>query len=141
MSLSKILTKFGPDGITGYAPAFGGLGTITDDTQMTLFTAEGLLRGWVRGCKKGITSYSDATAHAYLRWLKTQGVRKTNLGADATGWLYQQRALHSERAPGSTCLGALRKMTSLGQPARNESKGCGGVMRVAPGRAFRMAPV
>ena len=30
-----------PEGTTQYAPAYGGLGTITDDTQMTLFTAEG----------------------------------------------------------------------------------------------------
>ena len=50
-------------------------GTITDDTQMTLFTAEGLLRGWVCGCFKGITTYPGMTALAYLRWLQTQGER------------------------------------------------------------------
>ncbi len=42
-SLSTILDRYGPDGITDYSPAFGRLGAITDDTQMTLFTAEGLL--------------------------------------------------------------------------------------------------
>jgi ADP-ribosylglycohydrolase len=51
---------------------------------------------------------------------------------DEPGWLFQQRALHYRRAPGNTCLSALRAMTSLGGPARNDSKGCGGVMRVAP---------
>ena len=70
MKRTEILRRFGPNGITQYAPAYGGLGTITDDTQMTLFTAEGLIRGWVRGCFKGITTYSGVTAHAYLRWLR-----------------------------------------------------------------------
>ena len=45
MSRAEILRRFGPKGIAQYAPAYGGLGTITDDTQMTLFTAEGLIRG------------------------------------------------------------------------------------------------
>ncbi len=135
MTRAEILRRFGPNGITQYAPAYGGLGRITDDTQMTLFTAEGLIRGWVRGCFKGITTYSGVTAHAYLRWLQTQEERPTcdiNFGTDETGWLFQQRQLHSRRAPGNTCLSALRAMKSLGEPARNNSKGCGGVMRVAP---------
>ena len=45
MSRAQIVRAFGPHGIEDYAPAFGKLGTITDDTQMTLFTAEGLMRG------------------------------------------------------------------------------------------------
>ena len=135
MKRTEILRRFGPNGITAYVPAYDGLGTITDDTQMTLFTAEGLLRGWVRGCFKGITTYPGVTAHAYLRWLQTQGERsrcEIDFGADEPGWLFQQRALHHRRAPGNTCLSALREMTSLGEPARNDSKGCGGVMRMAP---------
>ncbi len=135
MSRTEILRRFGAEGITQYVPAYGDLGTITDDTQMTLFTAEGLIRGWVRGCFKGVTTYSGVTAHAYLRWLQTQGGRPKcdiDFGADEPGWLFQQRQLHSRRAPGNTCLSALRAMSSLGEPARNDSKGCGGVMRVAP---------
>ena len=57
MKRTEILRRFGPNGITAYVPAYDGLGTVTDDTQMTLFTAKGLLRGWVRGCFKGITTY------------------------------------------------------------------------------------
>lgn len=135
MERAEILRRFGPKGITHYAPAYGGVGTITDDTQMTLFTAEGLIRGWVRGCFKGITTYSGVTAHAYLRWLQTQGERPEcdiAFAADKPGWLFQQRQLHSRRAPGNTCLSALRAMRSFGEPAHNDSKGCGGVMRVAP---------
>jgi ADP-ribosylglycohydrolase len=135
MHRTDILRRFGPKGITQYAPSFGGIGLITDDTQMTLFTGEGLIRAWVQGCFKGFTTYSDVVAHAYLRWLQTQGERSAcniDFGSDETGWLFQQRQLHNRRAPGNTCLTALMGMTTLGEPARNDSKGCGGVMRVAP---------
>jgi ADP-ribosylglycohydrolase len=134
MKRTEILQRFGPDGITEYAPAYGGLGKITDDTQMTLFTAEGLLRGWVRGAFKGITTYPGVTANAYLRWLQTQGEKSEYLvgSADEKGWLSTHPELNSRRAPGNTCLSALRAMTRLGEPAVNDSKGCGGVMRMAP---------
>ncbi|VAZ90154.1 ADP-ribosyl-[dinitrogen reductase] glycohydrolase [Mycobacterium pseudokansasii] len=135
----QILARFGPEGITAYAPAYGGVGMVTDDTQMTLFTAEGLLRYWVRGRMKGLSTYTGVTANAYLRWLRTQGeapVQHVGIGEPFgdghSGWLYQQRQLHSQRAPGNTCISALRGIRHLGEPAENHSKGCGGVMRVAP---------
>jgi ADP-ribosylglycohydrolase len=138
-TLEQIRGQFGQEGIATYAPAYGGVGRITDDTQMTLFTAEGLLRYWVRGRLRGLSTYSGVTANAYLRWLRTQGeapVRDIGVGApfgDAEpGWLYEQSRLHSRRAPGNTCVSALRQMRSLGVPASNDSKGCGGVMRMAP---------
>lgn len=134
MTRDQILADFGEDGITRYAPAYGGIGTITDDTQMTLFTAEGLLRSWIRGSLKGITTATGVTAHAYLRWLQTQGDRtRRDLMIDGDpGWLIGHRELHQLRAPGNTCLSALRAMNYLGEAASNDSKGCGGVMRVAP---------
>jgi ADP-ribosyl-[dinitrogen reductase] hydrolase len=48
MLRQEIQQRFGTQGVRGYASAWGRLGAITDDTQMTLFTAEGLLRAWVR---------------------------------------------------------------------------------------------
>ncbi len=140
MSRQQILERFGPQGIGEYAPAFGGLGRITDDTQMTLFTAEGLLRADVRGSLRGMCHPPAIIAHAYLRWLVTQGgeptpeMRQTldHSLESAPGWLIQHRDLHHRRAPGNTCLSALQAMSSLGDKAINNSKGCGGVMRVAP---------
>jgi ADP-ribosylglycohydrolase len=44
LSLGEIRQRYGPTGVTGYVSAYGRAGAITDDTQMTLFTAEGLLR-------------------------------------------------------------------------------------------------
>ena len=135
MSLEAIRDRFGPGGIRDYATAYGRKGAITDDTQMTLFTAEGLIRGLVRERHKGITTYTGVTAAAYQRWLLTQGDRN-HAGLDPIeaepGWLYTIKALHSQRAPGMTCLGALRDAKEFGAPAINNSKGCGGVMRVAP---------
>ncbi|WP_233217358.1 ADP-ribosylglycohydrolase family protein [Trinickia dabaoshanensis] len=135
MPRDEIVRRFGPGGITEYASAYGRIGAITDDTQMTLFTAEGLLRAWVRGCLKGVSTYSGVTSHAYLRWLLTQGLKPTNrvmIETDEMGWLFRQPELHHRRAPGNTCLSALQETQSLGKPATNSSKGCGGVMRVAP---------
>ena len=82
---------------------------------------------------------------AYLRWLYTQDARLPRhfnesdrrhvLGDDRTpsGWLLGVRPLHARRAPGNTCLSSLRSglMGSRHDPV-NDSKGCGGVMRVAP---------
>jgi ADP-ribosylglycohydrolase len=135
LSRAQILERHGPQGLTDYAPAYGGPGRITDDTQMSLFTAEGLLRGWVGERVRGVTSLTATTAHAYLRWLTTQGESTgciPPMADSEPGWLVQQAQLHHRRAPGNTCVRALREMTALGEPAHNDSKGCGGVMRMAP---------
>jgi ADP-ribosylglycohydrolase len=132
MSLSRICKHFGSGGIRDYAPFHGRSGAITDDSQMTLFTAEGLIRGLLEERTTGIANY---TAAAYQRWLLTQG--ETNLfglsgtGADS-GWLYRVKGLHAQRSPGRACRAALREASVLGQRAINTSKGCGGVMRIAP---------
>ena len=138
MSATDILLDFGPMGVTNYQPAYGGLGLITDDTQMTLFTADGLLRAWIEGHNHSqghghALNPVRTTALAYLHWLQTQGESPAlSLDPALHGWLFAQEALHARRAPGMTCLSSLRSMDTLGAPARNNSKGCGGVMRVAP---------
>jgi ADP-ribosyl-[dinitrogen reductase] hydrolase len=130
-SLADIRKKFGPSGIRDFASAYDRVGAITDDTQMTMFTAEGLLRAWVRGCTKGICHPPSVVHHAYLRWLRTQGIAPEIADVD-DGWLIGVRDLWAKRAPGNTCIAALRGATALGKPATNDSKGCGGVMRAAP---------
>ncbi len=131
-SLEAIRARFGADGIRDYVPAYGRRGAITDDTQMALFTAEGLIRAAVREDDKGICDPVAVVRHAYLRWLATQGARPVSGRLGMDGWLVAERALWSRRAPGNTCLSALES-SSLGAPkAANDSKGCGGVMRIAP---------
>lgn len=135
MRLSEIRARFGPQGITDYAPAYGRNGAITDDTQMLLFTAEGLLRAYARASLRGICSVASVVSHAYLRWLLTQGEHPTrrDLEISTDGWLWPLKALHSRRAPGNTCLSALRAMPHFTDArAPNNSKGAGAIMRVAP---------
>ena len=44
LSLVEIRQRFGEHGVTGYTRAYGRECAITDDTQMTLFTLEGVIR-------------------------------------------------------------------------------------------------
>jgi ADP-ribosylglycohydrolase len=127
LSLAEIRQRYGPAGVTGYVPAYGRTGAITDDTQMTLFTAEGLLRHQHQ--PPGSRDPAAALWRAYRRWLNTQHGEP----AAGNGWLSSQHFLHHERAPGTTCLGALHAghPGTVSKPV-NKSKGCGGVMRVAP---------
>jgi ADP-ribosylglycohydrolase len=130
-SIDDIRRRYGRSGIGGFAPAYGSLGAVTDDTQMTLFTAEALVRAAHR-LESGDAGAGLIVAElhaAYLRWLSTQ--EDTN--AAARDGLVDLPALHARRAPGTTCLGALRSGRSGSVKAPlNDSKGCGGVMRVAP---------
>jgi ADP-ribosylglycohydrolase len=132
--LAEIRAEFGPQGIGAYEPIYGRLGAITDDTQMTLFTAEGLLRADNRWREKGICYPPDLVYRAYLRWLDTQGELGRYVDPEVrSGWLLDLPELRSRRAPGNTCLAALRSGRPGSMEHRlNDSKGCGGAMRVAP---------
>jgi ADP-ribosyl-[dinitrogen reductase] hydrolase len=145
MSLDQIRHKYGESDLTGYAPIYGRTGAITDDTQMMLFTAEGLVLSRIRQEYPGDDGMIRCIHHALLRWLFTQQPdRQTGLiqshgtCAIIEGVLTGHAALFSRRAPGNTCLSALAS-GFMGTPEHpvNDSKGCGGVMRIAPvGLAF-----
>jgi len=133
MNAREIVVRFGVDGITEFVTCFGKKGAITDDTQMTLFSLEGLLRATVRYAHRGICHPASVVHGAYRRWYRTQSEsfpETERLHSD--GWLISHRDLWSRRSPGVTCMSALRESVSLGTPAINNSKGCGGVMRAAP---------
>ena len=133
--------RCGDGGIRQYLPdPVSGTARISDDTQMTLFTANGLLVGDTRMALRGIGAQPhDYVSRASQDWLITQ---RTSAPARDTHasicWLMDIPALYRCRAPGSTCLSALTQQQ--GQPPlesyishpQNHSKGCGGVMRVAP---------
>lgn len=129
-SLDRILTRF-PNGVDRILPHDGVPAAITDDTQMTLFTAEGLIRAVVRGQSKGICHPPSEVHHALMRWFATQGETGRIVGIDRRGLIADPR-LNRRRAPGNTCLSALRESRNFGDRAMNASKGCGTIMRVAP---------
>jgi ADP-ribosyl-[dinitrogen reductase] hydrolase len=111
-SIDVIRRQYGPSGVVDLPQL-----EITDDTQMVLFTLEGLLLARQHGIDPVV-----AVRAAYGRWLHTQGGPPV---AD-DGWLMADQRLHSRRAPGHTCI------TALKHNEKNDSKGCGGVMRAAP---------
>lgn len=131
--LPQIHERFGPEGITDFPEETG---QVTDDTQMTLFTAEGILRYINAEQAEYPTDLVQELYVAYLRWLVTQGSLVSG-SADTSvvrdGWLFSIPDLYHRRAPGMTCLSALAsgKCGTINRPLNN-SKGCGGVMRVAP---------
>lgn len=128
-SLAQIRAQF-PRGIQDLPPHDGLVGAITDDTQMTLFTAEGLLEAYERGILRGISHPQSHVHAALLRWLVTQE-EKPRIEMSGQGLVNDPR-LNVRRAPGLTCLSALQSATEIGTPAQNTSKGCGTIMRVAP---------
>ena len=139
-----IFKKYGKNGITAYAKdRVKGKALISDDTQMALFTANGLLVGDTERAMRGVQIPPRAyVMRAYQDWLKTQDkfpreVRRFERGTDAGGysWLLDVPELYARRAPGNACLYALRDGTEYDdyiEAKRNDSKGCGGIMRVAP---------
>jgi ADP-ribosylglycohydrolase len=135
-SLHEIRARHGAAGVTGFTDGVWPAGTITDDTQMTLFTAEGFLRASSQYAARGRADPVLTTYHAYLRWLFTQGRTVSgpeHPGVPRSGWLVTNEVLFAARAPGNTCLSALQsgRRGIVDQPL-NDSKGCGAVMRVAP---------
>jgi len=134
MSFNEIKQKYGDDGITDLVIGANGKAKITDDTQMSIFTADGLLRADTRFCSKGLCSASNIVYNSYLRWLYTIGeVEKEKVQGLLDGWLMEVKELYAVRSPGITCLSALKsgKKGTIEKPINN-SKGCGGVMRAAP---------
>ncbi len=134
MSCRSIISRYGERGITSFELDRNGQALVSDDTQMTLFTANGMLMGITRGAMRGIGGnpefYVDG---AYLDWYYTQtGRKKEGLSSDFHyTWLRDLPQLAHRRAPGCTCLSACECLLRQ-EKVTNSSKGCGGIMRVAP---------
>ena len=137
MTLGSIKAKYGEHGLQEPI-LIDGRYQITDDTQMTLLTADGLLFALTRWCSRGIAAPPYSYIYMkYRRWAQLQGF---DIGDEThmDSWLFDDPAMYAERSPGMTCIGEL---CSYEEPAtmdapRNGSKGCGGLMRVAPAGLF-----
>jgi len=118
--MDSIRRQFGQDGIQELVQTSG---RYTDDTAMLIALAEGLLdahggaQSW-RGYPEAPMTSPDFVmpyvARSFVEWSNS----------DQTG-----------RAPGNTCLGGCRNMEkgmSWRESGIARSKGCGGIMRVAP---------
>ncbi len=127
-TLAQIKSSFGPEGITDFEPwdEFAA-GSYTDDTQMSLAAAQGLLDAYREHRATGRWDVRKPVYREYQKWRNSQSNPL------------------NRKSPGLTCLLALKseRMGTIEDPL-NDSKGCGGVMRTAPaglvfkpGHAFR----
>ncbi len=153
-----IFSRYGKDGIQSYElDPYSGKAVISDDTQMTLFTAFAVIAE--RCCAGSGGRFDDLRSYlslAYQDWYDTQElsfkeVRRSGIYSEKfikypdsmlPVMLKNIPELFYRRAPGITCLSALyhrRSDTDSSEEVKsfiaskiNNSKGCGGVMRVAP---------
>lgn len=160
MYYEEIKKRYGANGIRNYELT-SGKAQISDDTQMSIFTATGILTAiaceamdqwhyiWdemdrIRERQPGAecddiqiqNENFDPTGYvriAYKDWLVTQGEIEKDPMSQVTWVLDRWSELYSRRCPGATCITSIKsgKTGNIGNPC-NDSKGCGGVMRVAP---------
>jgi ADP-ribosylglycohydrolase len=132
--ISTIRSRFGPAGLRDFSALDGG-SHFSDDTQMTLYTVDGLVEA-LEWANDGTAADANACVWlAYLRWLATQGVPvPPSAPVPQPRWIDTQAALKHRRAPGNACLSGLAtgEMGTVYRPVNPDSKGCGTVMRSAP---------
>lgn len=146
-SENRIFKKYGKNGITSYQiDSKTGKALISDDTQMTLFTANGILFGETKSFVEGVKISPRLWVQcAYFDWLVTQeyDFEQGKRIEKKVSWLRNIPELYDKRAPGNTCLSGLVnrlrsysnnycEIDSFINEKINNSKGCGGVMRAAP---------
>ena len=160
-----IAARYGSHGIRDYQLDERGLAPFSDDTQMTLYTANSLLCSLAAlstqasgGSQASSSAPVSSDTHAaggapapapatlpspaalaayapaqmaqfYVEWMYTQ-VSPYPL-AEPKAWISSLPELFASRAPGVTCMNACEAMAN-GAKAVNNSKGCGGIMRMAP---------
>ncbi len=133
-SISAIRGRFGPAGLQDFSALDAG-SPFSDDTQMTLYTADGLLEA-LEWANDGVAADLNACLWlAYLRWLGNQGVAApASAPVQPPRWIDAQDVLKTRRSPGNACLSGLAtgEMGTVQRPVNPEAKGCGTVMRSAP---------
>jgi ADP-ribosylglycohydrolase len=118
LSQTELVNRYGEGGITELEESYGTMGAYTDDTQMSIATARGILRARGRERELGGRGSVDPTGFIYEQYIN---------------WLLLQSEPGQSRGPGNTCLSALRSgVAGHSTDPINDSKGCGGIMRVAP---------
>ncbi|QNE15042.1 ADP-ribosylglycohydrolase family protein [Pseudarthrobacter sp. NBSH8] len=133
-SIEAIRQRFGPAGLTDLAGLDGG-SHFSDDTQMTLYTVDGLVEV-LEWANDGVGADANACVWlAYLRWLDTQGESAPpHAPAQPARWIDGNEVLRHRRAPEETCISGLAtgEMGTVYRPVNSDSKGRGTVMRSAP---------
>lgn len=132
--IDEIRATYGPEGLRDFTGLDGG-SHFSDDTQMTLYTVDGLLEA-LEWANSGVAADTNACLWlAYLRWLGSQGEPLPDSAPfQPPRWIDSHAVLRHRRAPGNACLSGLAtgEMGTVYRPVNPDSKGCGTVMRSAP---------
>lgn len=139
LTLDEIKNRFGADGIRNpIRSEVTGKALISDATQMTIFTVDGLLWADSRARNKGLYAYVPCVFYAYQKWYFTQ----TGHFADKDyefllkGEVLEWEELFVRRAPETATLdalaGSIRSKYGTTRNRINSSQGCGAVVRTAP---------
>lgn len=139
--LKTIRKKYGPYGLRTVLKlsSNGNKGVISDDTQMALFTADGLF--WA---SHDDLAPEEGIYRSYMRWYYTQTERVIH--PDQEKWMKRQaheeqldydlmgrQELFARRAPSKTCLTALASGKFMAKDNdENKSRGSDAVVRAAP---------
>ncbi|WP_405491352.1 ADP-ribosylglycohydrolase family protein [Nocardia sp. NBC_00511] len=139
MLLHNIQQRYGIQGITGEGSSYKG--RISDETQLTLFTMEALIRG-ARARERGVAATVGLVQENLLVWLRGQGQatvpeQPVPLQSGLTGY----PELMTYRGPTHATITALQRVAAQRRPGTplgtrdrpiNDSKGCAAVVRSAP---------
>ncbi|GAB4584262.1 ADP-ribosylglycohydrolase family protein [Nocardia sp. IFM 10818] len=146
--LRDIKQRFGPRGVTGERNSYRG--KISDETQLTLFTMDALIRGSVRVRARGLGDATDGliqgitvglVQESLLVWLQGQGITVPEQPLLLRSGLTGYTELMSYRGPTHTTTTAMQRVAGQLQPSAplgtrnrpiNDSKGCAAVVRSVP---------
>ena len=135
MSESEIVEEFGEKGLRKPILSDGKM-RFSDDTQMTLVAANAIIFRQVRWEVRGIAAMPNEIAYrGYRVWAANMfGSSDPGSLTEAPLWVLKVPEINANRAPGNTCMSRLLHHPEPGtvEERANDSKGCGGVMRVAP---------
>jgi ADP-ribosylglycohydrolase len=121
-----------------YGVRAGGVNLISDNTQMSSFTVDGLVWADERAKRKGVYAYIPCLFYAYQKWYYTQtgSLPDKSYAFILNGEILRWEALFARRGEGITSMtalaGSIHNTYGTLQNRINNSKGCGGVMRAAP---------
>ncbi|MEH0419458.1 ADP-ribosylglycohydrolase family protein [Streptomyces sp. B21-083] len=134
LTLDSIHEAYGAEGLTDLAFAYGRRGAITDITQLTLFTLDGLIRAQVRR-DTGAWHPPTDLHRAYRRWAATQSDWGPDERRKEDGWLAREEWLYARRDPALSCLLGLGDET-MGTLDAPKNPGEGGVEAAARSGPF-----
>ncbi len=135
MKESDIVAEYGDKGLRKPILTDGKM-LFSDDTQMSLIAANAIIFRQNRWKERGIAAMPNYFAHrGYRVWASNMlgsfdpdTLQKSHL------WVLKIHDIIAVRDPGNTCIDSLLFNPAPGTVDKriNDSKGCGGVMRVAP---------